>query len=146
VSINDVLSKNLSALMAAHQDLDTPARVGTAAGLGASNVGRMRRGEVASQIDSVEKVARAFRLRACDLLDPELAKRLEEGQPLRAGEPRPPTMPEDEWRALSPRTRAFVEDLCSRALSGMLRDDDIVWLHDAMHRTSSSIRNPSPGR
>lgn len=136
MSIIDVFAKNLGALMSAHQDLDSHSRLGAAAGLGSTNIGRMKRGEVAAQIDTVEKVAKAFRLRACDVLDPELPRRMARGEPLRMGEPRPPVVPEKDWQALSPRTRALVEDLCARSLAGALKDDDIAWLHDAMQRTS----------
>ncbi len=85
-----------------------------ASGMPKTTVRRMRLGEVAAQIDSVEKVAKAFRLRACDILDPDLTRRLQAGEPLRMGEPKPPVMAEDDWRALSPRARALVEELCRR--------------------------------
>lgn len=122
--------------MSANQNLDSHSRLGAVAGLGPTNIGRMKRGEVAAQIDTVEKIAKAFRLRACDVLDPELSKRLVRGEPLRMGEPRPPVVPEKDWQALSPRARALVEDLCARALAGALQDDDIAWLHDSMQRIS----------
>ncbi len=94
----------------------------------------MRLDEGAAQIDSVEKVAKAFKLRACDILDPDLLKRLAAGEPLRMGEPRPPVMPDEEWRAMSPRARALVEDLCTRTLAGQLEEGDIAWLHDSLQR------------
>lgn len=57
--------------------------------------------------------------------------------PAGLGEPRPPVMAEKDWKALFPRTRALVEDLCARALCGALQDEDIAWLHDSMQRTSN---------
>lgn len=120
--------------MDAQKELDSQQKLGVAAGLGATNVGRFRRGDVAAQIDSVEKVAKAFKLRACDILDPDLLKRLAAGEPLRMGEPRPPVMPDEEWRAMSPRARALVEDLCTRTLAGQLQEGDIAWLHDSLQR------------
>ena len=140
MSIIDSFARNLSALMSAHPSLDSHSRLGAAAGLGPTNIGRMKRGEVAAQIDTVEKIAKAFRLRACDILDPELSKRIARGEVLRMGEHRPPVIPEKDWQALSPRTRALVEDLCASSLAGALQDDDIAWLHDAMQRTSRQPR------
>lgn len=136
MSIVEIFATNLSALMDAQKELDSQYKLGSAAGLGPTNVGRFRRGDVAAQIDSVEKVAKAFKLRACDILDPDLLKRLAAGEPLRMGEPKPPVMPEEDWRAMSPRARALVEDLCARALAGQLQDADIAWLHDSLQRIS----------
>ena len=101
-----------------------------------TTIRRIRLNEGAAQIDSVEKIAKAFKLRACDILDPDLLKRLAAGEPLRMGEPRPPVMPEEDWRTMSPRARALVEDLCARTLAGQLQDADIAWLHDSLQRIS----------
>lgn len=90
--------------------------------------------EAAAQIDSVQKVGKIFGLRACDMLDPDLRKRLAAGEPLRMGEPQPPVMPDSDWKALTPRTRAFVEELCASVLAGDLQDTDVAWLHDSMQR------------
>lgn len=98
----------------------------------------MRLNESAAQIDKVEQVASLFKLRACDLLDPDLARRAQAGEPLRMGEPRPPAMTEEQWRALSPRTRAFIEELCQLAAAGSVNDADITWLHDSLNRASAS--------
>ena len=46
-----------------------------------TTIRRMRLNEGAAQIDSVEKIAKAFKLRACDILDPDLLKRLAAGEP-----------------------------------------------------------------
>lgn len=142
MSIIDVFSANLNALTEGRKDLDSQIKLGKVAGVGATNIGRFKRGSVAAQIDSVEKVAKVFKLRACDILDPDLKHRLENGEPLRMGEPRPPAMAEGDWRALSPRTRAFVEDLCTLALSGALQDTDVAWLHDSMQRTARPAAAP----
>lgn len=103
-----------------------------------SNLRKMRLAEADMRMSTMEDVARALRLRACDLLDPDLARRAQAGEPLRMGEPRPPVMAEAQWRALSPRARAFVEELCSQAFTGTLSDADITWLHDSLNRASAS--------
>lgn len=126
------LSTNIQALMDAQEVKEHPLSVQS--GLPKTSVRRMRLGEGAAQIDSVEKVAKAFKLRACDILDPDLVRRLEAGEPLRMGEPQPPVMSDSDWKALTPRTRAFVEDLCGRVLAGELEDTDVAWLHDGMQR------------
>ncbi|MGP1684465.1 MAG: hypothetical protein ACTS8S_19270, partial [Giesbergeria sp.] len=103
-----------------------------------------RLNESAAQIDKVEQVATLFKIRACDLLDPDLARRVQEGEPLRMGEPRPPVMPEEQWRTLSPRARAFVEDLCQLTIAGSVTDADIAWLHDSLNRASGSHTGRAP--
>jgi len=142
MSIVEIFAANLSALMAARKELDSQIKLGSVAGLGATNIGRFRRGDVAAQIDSVEKVAKAFKLRPCDILDPDLLKRMEAGEPLRMGEPKPPAMPEADWRRMSSRARALVEDLCERSLAGTLSDEDIKWLHDSLERTKIKEATP----
>ncbi|MGY8903223.1 MAG: hypothetical protein ACKVIH_01580 [Burkholderiales bacterium] len=129
----------MNALMAERAELSSMYKLGQAAGIGPSNIRRFQHAEVAPQIDSVEKVAKAFKLRACDLLDPDLLRRLKAGEPLRLAEPKPPTMSEEDWRALSPRARALVEDICARSLAGSLADADIKWLHDSLERTKPAI-------
>ena len=143
MSIVEVFAANLSALMASKKELDSQAKLASVAGLGSTNVGRFRRGEVAAQIDSVEKVARAFRLRACDILDPDLLKRMVAGEPLRMGEPKPPAMPEADWRRMSSRTRALIEEIGERSLAGTLDDEDVKWLHDALERTKPKALAPA---
>jgi hypothetical protein len=84
-----------------------------------------------ARIDSVEKVARAFRLRACDILDPDLVKRLAANQPLRMPEPTPPVMSPEEWKQLPALARAFVEDFCNAAARG-LDPKAVRTLHDVL--------------
>jgi hypothetical protein len=128
-----ILSENLKGLIDATTGL-TEHSLSILADVPKTTIRRMRLDEGAAQIDSVEKVAKAFKLRACDILDPDLLKRLAAGEPLRMGEPRPPVMPDETWRAMSPRARALVEDLCTRTLAGQLQEGDIAWLHDSLQR------------
>jgi hypothetical protein len=138
MNIQDVLAANVQAIIdasgmnensfAAHFKLPK------------SNLRKMRLSEANMRMSTVEEVAVALRLRACDLLDPDLARRAATGEPLRMGEPRPPVMADDQWRALSPRARAFVEDLCLQAAAGTLTDADIAWLHDSLNRASNTRR------
>lgn len=140
MNIQDVLAANVQAIIdasgmnensfAAHFKLPK------------SNLRKMRLSEANMRMSTVEEVAVALRLRACDLLDPDLARRAMVGEPLRMGEPRPPVMADDQWRALSPRTRAFVEDLCLQAAAGSVNDADIAWLHDSLNRASNA-RGPA---
>lgn len=139
-----VFSNNLKALMATREDLSSNYKVSTASGVGPTSVRRFMLEEAAAQIDSVEKVAGVFKLRTCDILDPDLIRRLEAKEPLRMGEHRLPVMPEADWKALSPRTRALLEDLCQRSLAGTLDDDDIKWLHDSLERTKPKAPEPKP--
>lgn len=137
-----LLAKNLKGLIDATAGL-TEHSLSMLADVPKTTIRRMRLDEGAAQIDSVEKVAKAFKLRACDILDPDLLKRLAAGEPLRMGEPRPPVMPDEDWRALSPRARALVEDLCARALNGKLQEGDIAWLHDSLQRINPPT-TPTP--
>ena len=105
-----------------------------------TNLRKMRLSEANMRMSTVEEVAIALRLRACDLLDPDLASRAKAGEPLRMGEPRPPIMADEQWRALSPRARAFGEDLCLQAAAGSVNDADIAWLHDSLNRASNNRR------
>ena len=137
-----VLSKNLQGLINATAGLSEHA-LSTSAGLPKTTIRRMRLCEGAAQIDSVEKVARAFKLRACDILDPDLLKRMSAGEPLRMGEPRPPVMPDEDWRAMPPRARALVEDLCARVLAGQVSEADVSWLHDSLQRIARQPQGPA---
>lgn len=142
MNAREVLSNNLQALIdTGHGNENSfAARSGAAK----TTVRRMRLNESAAQIDKVEQVAALFKLRACDLLDPDLARRAKDKEPLRMGEPRPPVMSEEQWRALTPRARAFVEELCLQAVSGNVTDADIAWLHDSLNRASGSRAAPPP--
>lgn len=136
MNVREVLSANIQAL--ADAGFGNENSFAARSGAAKTTVRRMRLNESAAQIDKVEQVASLFKIRACDLLDPDLARRAKAGEPLRMGEPRPPVMAEAQWRALSPRARAFVEDLCSQASTGTLTDADITWLHDSLNRASAS--------
>lgn len=133
----ETLSANLDALMTANPEFDSQYRLGAKAKVPPTTVGRARRGEVAAQVDTVERLAAAFKLRACDLLDPDLKRRLERGEPLRMTELRPPAMSADDWARLTPRTRALIEDVAARVLGGELGDDDIRLLHDTAERLAA---------
>lgn len=145
MTILEAFAANLNALMASNPELSSNYKLSLATGLGPSAIRRYQFAEVAAQIDSVEKVAKAFKIRTCDILDPDMLKRLAAGEPLRLGEPRPPAMPEEQWRALSPRSRALVEDICARNLAGQLTDPDIAWLHDSLHRISTQPATQQAG-
>ena len=133
MSVARTLATNLQALIDADPGLSEHS-LSTRSGVPKSTIRRMRLEEGDARIDNVESVANAFRLRACDLLDPGLANRVRERQPLRMAEPRPPVVSEEAWRQLSPRARAFIEDVCQKAASGVLDDSNIGWLHEALQR------------
>lgn len=137
-----VFADNLKALMRASVDFSSNYKVSVASGVAATSVRRFMLEEAAAQIDSVEKVAHIFDIRACDILDPDLTRRLQTGEPLRMGEPKPPVMAEDDWKALSPRARALVEELCSAALGGQISDEDITWLHNSLQRITKPASTP----
>lgn len=130
-----LLANNLQALIDADKGMSEHG-LSIKSGVPKTSIRRARLNEGAAQIDTVEKVAKAFNLRACDILDPDLTRRLEAKEPLRMGEHRLPVMSEADWKALSPRTRAFVEELCTQVLSGALQDADVAWLHDSMQRAA----------
>ena len=138
MNVREVLATNIQALIDA--GFGTENSFAARSGAAKTTVRRMRLNESAAQIDKVEQVAALFKLRACDLLDPDLARRAMVGEPLRMGEPRPPVMADEQWRALSPRARAFVEDLCLQAAAGSVNDADIAWLHDSLNRASNNRR------
>jgi hypothetical protein len=130
-----ILAKNLQALIDAEPGMSEHA-LSIKSTAPKTSIRRARLNEGAAQIDTVEKVAKAFQLRACDILDPDLIKRLDAGEPLRMGEHKPPVMSEADWKAIPPRTRAFVEELCTLVLAGALQDTDVAWLHDSMQRAA----------
>lgn len=51
---------------------------------------------------------------------------------------RPPVITEDEWKSLSPRARALVEDTARQAQAGRLTDQQVKVLHDLLEQ----IANP----
>jgi transcriptional regulator with XRE-family HTH domain len=65
--------------MSAHPLYKSQQTLGKASGVGQTSIGRMRRGEGSATIDNVQKVAKAFRLTASDLLDPRLLSRVQVG-------------------------------------------------------------------
>lgn len=101
-----------------------------------SNLRKMRLGIGSAGIDTIEELATALRLTAYDLLDPDLAQRARAGEPLRMSQAKPPVIAEDDWKKLSPRTRALIEEICARALADQLPDPSIAWLHDGVQRLS----------
>lgn len=136
MDIQDVLANNVQALMTASgmNENAFAARYK----LPKSNFRKMRLSEANTRIGTIDELASALRMRACDLLDPDLARRVAANEPLRLAEPRPPVISEAQWRTLSPRTRAFVEELCQQAMAGSVTDADIAWLHDSLNRASGS--------
>lgn len=48
----------------------------------------------------------------------------------------PPVVEEEFWKALSPRTRALVEEVIMKSSRGALRDDDIRLLQDMVDKFS----------
>lgn len=109
--------------MGARQELSNPNVLAVKTGESVSTIRRIANGIGNARIDSIDVVARAFRLRACDLLDPSLAERVGKDPDLKISQPRPPITTQDEWRALTPAVRALVEELMLAAASGALPDD-----------------------
>jgi DNA-binding phage protein len=144
VSAVEVFSRNLKALMAKSGGaLSSNYKVATETGLGPTAVRRWINEEAAAQIDSVEKVAKAFKLRAADMLDPGLADRLERGEPPAVLEPAPPVVELAEWMRMAPMARAFVEDFCAAARAG-LPAEDIRMLHSMLSRVRQATEASPP--
>lgn len=76
MKIEEILSRNLDALMSAHEELNSQQKLSRKTGVGQTSVGRMRRADGSATIDNVHSVARAFGLTAYELLDPHLTDRL----------------------------------------------------------------------
>lgn len=76
MKIEEILSRNLDALMTLNDELNSQQKLSRKTGVGQTSVGRMRRAEGAATIDNVQAVAKAFGLLAHELLDPSLANRL----------------------------------------------------------------------
>lgn len=133
MQVAHIVSRNIQALIDGTEEMNENA-LSVSSGVPKTTVRRMRLGEGMPQIDNVERVALAFKLRACDLLDPDLARRVEAGEARRMTQAKPPVITEEDWRRLSPRTRALVEDVCTHALSGQLQDSAIAWLHDGVQQ------------
>lgn len=47
---------------------------------------------------------------------------------------RPPVITEDEWKSLTPRARALVEDTARQAQAGRLTDQQVKVLHDLLEQ------------
>ena len=76
MSIEAVLASNLDALMSMHPEFNSQLKLSKKTGVGQTTVGRIRRAEGAATIDNVELLAKAFHLRACDLLDARLQEKI----------------------------------------------------------------------
>jgi hypothetical protein len=68
----DIVSANLKALMAAHEDRNTLKKITAKGGPPNGVLDRMRRADAACRIDSVAQVARVFGLEAWQMLVPNL--------------------------------------------------------------------------
>ncbi len=66
----DTLATNLRALMAAHPDLATLPKITARSGVSNGTLDRIRRAAVATRIDELEKLGRAFGVEAWELLRP----------------------------------------------------------------------------
>lgn len=137
-----MLAANLNALMAARPDLSSSDAVAQRSGVGKTNVHRMRKATNAAQIDTVGAVASAFRLRACDLLDPGLAARVIKEESLRMSEARPPEIDVQTWARTPSMLRALVEDLVTLSTDGRLRDDTLVALHQVLRVSTPPAEKP----
>jgi transcriptional regulator with XRE-family HTH domain len=67
-----VLGANLAALMAAHKDLNSNPKLSKKTGLGTGTLSRVRNGEVDVNLDTLEKLAKAFHVEAWQLLVPRM--------------------------------------------------------------------------
>ncbi len=75
-SIKAVLAKNLELLMKRHERYSTNNKLAETTGLGLGTINRIRQQASAAGIDTVETIAAKFGMKACDLLDENLEKRL----------------------------------------------------------------------
>lgn len=72
LSTRQILANNLKYLMSCSETLDTQKRLEKKSGVGQSTIGRILRGAADAGIDTVESLAKAFKLTALELLDPGL--------------------------------------------------------------------------
>ncbi|MGZ3767246.1 MAG: helix-turn-helix domain-containing protein [Mucilaginibacter sp.] len=49
-------------------------------------------------------------------------------------EQRPPVIDEESWKSLSPRTRAFVEEVMNKTTENKIQDDDLKFLQDMLDK------------
>lgn len=69
-SIEQVLANNLKFLMAANPDVSTQPKLEARSGVGQSTIGRILRADGEAKIGTVKELARVFKLKPGDLLDP----------------------------------------------------------------------------
>ena len=74
-SIRQILANNLKYLMSSSVDLDTQKKLEKKSGVGQTTIGRALRGAADTGIETVQSLARAFKLEAQDLLDDGLIDR-----------------------------------------------------------------------
>lgn len=74
-SIEQVLANNLKFLMAANPDVSTQPKLEARSGVGQSTIGRILRADGEAKIGTVKELARVFKLKPGDLLDPGLIGR-----------------------------------------------------------------------
>ena len=67
----DTLAANLRALMAAHPDLNTLPKITARSGVTNGTLDRIRRAVVATRVDELERLGKAFGLEAWELLRPQ---------------------------------------------------------------------------
>jgi len=72
----DILAANLRVLMATHPELDTLPKITARSGVTNGTLDRIRRAVVATRIDELEKLGRAFGVEAWELLRPQGPDRL----------------------------------------------------------------------
>jgi SOS-response transcriptional repressor LexA len=72
LSTRQILANNLKYLMSCSDTLDTQKRLETKSGVGQSTIGRILRGAADAGIDTVESLAKAFKLTSVELLNPNL--------------------------------------------------------------------------
>lgn len=65
-----ILAANLKALMASHPDLNTLPKITARCGVSNGTLDRIRRAAVATRVDELEPLARAFGVEAWELLRP----------------------------------------------------------------------------
>ncbi|SFB19817.1 SOS-response transcriptional repressor LexA (RecA-mediated autopeptidase) [Azotobacter beijerinckii] len=75
-STRQVLANNLKFLMAGSAELGTQTRLSERSGVGQTTVGRILRNETDAGVETVESLARVFKLTASDLIDPGLIRSL----------------------------------------------------------------------
>lgn len=69
-SIEQVLANNLKFLMAANPDVSTQPKLEARSGVGQSTIGRILRADGEAKIGTVKELAKVFKLKPGDLLDP----------------------------------------------------------------------------